>query len=364
MIPSQYQLGVHQGSTLSPLLFNLVLEEATKECRRSVPWDLLYADDLVLTAESKAEVLGQLNEWKNAMESKGLKVNVEKTKFLITGKECESIVNSGRYPCGICRRGVGSNSVLCTECAKWVHQRCSGLQNVRTAREFVCPACTRRRHGPPIQPEDIAIGPEDSDLVAEVESFCYLGTIVDREGGVERAVRSRVAAAWAKWREIAGLLADKRIPIKNRSHIYAACIRSVLLYGAESWPLTERMEKCIQSCDRRMLRFLTGVSLLDRIRSVEVAERCGLDEIQNVMRVRRLRWYGHVQRREEGEALSIIRDWEVEGRRRRGRPKKSWLKTIKDDMRLLGINEDLASDRRRWRVAIHRPTPPSGNRRR
>ena len=49
-------VGVHQGSALSPLLFNLVMEEATRECTRGVPWDMLYANDIVITATSKEEV--------------------------------------------------------------------------------------------------------------------------------------------------------------------------------------------------------------------------------------------------------------------------------------------------------------------
>ena len=102
------------------------------------------------------------------------------------------------------------------------------------ARDYVCPRCTRQRQGFPVQTDDsIIVGPAASEVVEEVESFCYLGSIVDREGGVERAVRARVATAWSKWREIAGLLGNKRIPLKNRAHIYSACIRSVLLYGAE-----------------------------------------------------------------------------------------------------------------------------------
>jgi hypothetical protein len=50
-----FEIGVwvHQGSVLSPLLFIVVMEEATKECRRGDPWELLYADDLVLSAEMK-----------------------------------------------------------------------------------------------------------------------------------------------------------------------------------------------------------------------------------------------------------------------------------------------------------------------
>ena len=363
--PFEISVGVHQGSALSPLLFNLVMEEAAKECRRGVPWDMLYADDLVLTAETKEEVLEQFNRWKSAMESKGLKVNLGKTKILVSGKECDSVITSGEYPCGVCGRGVGANSILCSECGKWVHKRCSGLQSVILARDYVCPTCIRRRQGHPTHIDDsIVLGSADNEVVEEVESFCYLGSIVDREGGVERAVRARVATACAKWREISGLLGNKRIPLKNRAHIYSACIRSVLLYGAESWPLTQRLEQCIQSCDRRMLRFLAGVSLRDRLSSAVVARRCGLKEISDLARVRRLQWFGHVQRRGEGEPLAVVRGWQVEGRRPRGRPKKSWTKIIEEDMRLLGINEALASDRLSWRAAVNRPTPQSGNQRR
>ena len=361
--PFEISVGVHQGSALSPLLFNLVMEEATKECRRGVPWDMLYADDLVITAESREEALERFGSWMEAMESKGLKVNIEKTKVLVSGKECETTVQSGDYPCGVCGRGVGRNSVLCTSCGKWIHHRCSELPNVNVAlrMNFVCSTCRGHRNDQPMQTDNIALGPTGSDVVEEVESFCYLGSIVDREGGVERAVRARVATAWAKWREICGLLCIKRIPLKIRANIYDACIRSVLLYGAESWPLTQRLEQCIQSCDRRLLRYMSGVSLRDGVCSAEVARRCGLREILEVVRVRRLQWFGHVKRKGEGEELSLVLNWHVEGRRPRGRPKKSWLNVIREDLRKLGINEDLADDRCGWRAAINRPTPQSGN---
>ena len=55
-------VGVHQGSALSQLLFMLVMEEATKHCRRGDPWELLNADDLVLSADTKQGVEEMFNE--------------------------------------------------------------------------------------------------------------------------------------------------------------------------------------------------------------------------------------------------------------------------------------------------------------
>ena len=66
------KVGVHQGSVLSLLLFIIVLEALTREFRTGCPWELLYADDLMISAESIEELLVKLKTWKAEMERKGL----------------------------------------------------------------------------------------------------------------------------------------------------------------------------------------------------------------------------------------------------------------------------------------------------
>ena len=77
----EVKVGVHQGSVLSPLLFIIVLEALSREFRSGVPWEDLYADDLVIIAESLEECVRRLLTWKEAMEKKGLRVNAGKTKY-------------------------------------------------------------------------------------------------------------------------------------------------------------------------------------------------------------------------------------------------------------------------------------------
>ena len=135
------EVGVHQGSVLSPLLFIVVMEEATKEWRVGNPWELLYADDLVLTAESREGVEALFGEWRGAFEWRGLKVNLEKTKLMVMGGERGEVVQVGRYPCGVCGRGAGVNSTLCISCNTWCHKRCSGLGRLGPAVNIRCPTC-------------------------------------------------------------------------------------------------------------------------------------------------------------------------------------------------------------------------------
>ena len=78
-------VGVHQGSVLSPLLFIIVLEALSREFRTGCPWELLHADDLMISAGSKEELLVKVKTWKTEMEKKGLRMNMRKTKIMESG---------------------------------------------------------------------------------------------------------------------------------------------------------------------------------------------------------------------------------------------------------------------------------------
>ena len=72
---------VHQGSVLSPLWFAIVVDIITENARRGVVNELLYADDLVLMSETMEDLKKKFWNWKNAMKSKGLKVNTKQNKI-------------------------------------------------------------------------------------------------------------------------------------------------------------------------------------------------------------------------------------------------------------------------------------------
>ena len=88
----EVKVGVHQGSMLSPLVFAIVVDVVTESVRSGSMSEMLYVDDLVLMSETVEGLREKIWKWKEAFESKGLKVNLGKTKVLVSGVEGEITV--------------------------------------------------------------------------------------------------------------------------------------------------------------------------------------------------------------------------------------------------------------------------------
>jgi len=79
----------------------------------------------------------------------------------------------------------------------------------------------------------------------------------------------------------------------------------------------------------RMVRWMCGVKLKDRLQGKELRERLGIDDIALVLQQNRLRWYGHVLRKDDDDCVKKCMLYEVEGPRLRGRPKRLSERTVK-----------------------------------
>ena len=106
-----------------------------------------------------------------------------------------------------------------------------------------------------------------------------------------------------------------------------------------------------------MLRWTSGLTLLDRVRNEDVRKRMGVATLAEKTRENRLRWYGHVLRREQSSVARRSLELTVAGKRPPGKPKQRWLDTIRKDMKERGITESLAANRAAWRKAIHVADP-------
>jgi len=112
------KVGLHQGSVLSLLLFVIVMEMISRELRAGLPLELLYADDLILMAESEESLHDKIVKWKSGLEAKGLKTNTGKMKEMFSCSMKDKVEEKGKWLYGVCKKGVGNNSILCHGCKK------------------------------------------------------------------------------------------------------------------------------------------------------------------------------------------------------------------------------------------------------
>ena len=87
----------------------------------------------------------------------------------------------------------------------------------------------------------------------------------------------------------------------------------------------------LQRAEMRMVRWMCGVKLKDRLPSKELRERLGVDDIALILQQNRLHWYGHVLRKDDDDWVKKCMEYEVEGSRPRGRPKKTWKEVVRED---------------------------------
>ena len=116
---------------LSSFLFAVMVDVATEIARVGALSELLYADNLALMSVTIERLRNKFLIWKEACESKGLKVNLGKTKVMVSGSITkDGMSKSNVDPCGICSLILKANSVLCLLCGKWIHGRCAGVKMV------------------------------------------------------------------------------------------------------------------------------------------------------------------------------------------------------------------------------------------
>ena len=236
-----------------------------------------------------------MRKWKNGMEAKGLRVNAGKTKVMQCRVSRFQSEDSGKLPCGVCRKGVGDNSILCVECRGWVHKRCSGISGkLKSNVDFHCRRCLEGENGlfQSVLLKEVVIEPNVK--LECVPKFCYLGDTLGAGGDVEEAARARVRCAWAKFKELSPILTARGASYHIKGKIYKACVQSVLKYGTETWAMKKANLQSLERTERMMVRWMCGVSLKDRRRSVDLYSLLGVQSVAEVVRHGRLRWFGHV----------------------------------------------------------------------
>ena len=138
------------------------------------------------------------------------------------------------------------------------------------------------------------------------------------------------------------------MPVKLNGKIYRTVVRPALLYGAETRSTTKTRERRLEVNKMRMC----GVTKTDQIRNEHVRGSVKVAPVTKKITEKRLKWYGHVKRRDEGHVLRRTLDAPVPGKRWRGRQKIRWKDSCNKDLESVWLRVNDILDRTKWKRYI------------
>ena len=144
------------------------------------PW-CMYADDIVLCGTRSEVVEKKLEEWRRAMEDRGLKINIKKTVYMGFNLDGNLDGNSD-----------------------------NNLQGQNFERVY---------------------------------TFKYLGAILAENGALAAEMTHRIPSEWNNWKRASGILCDRRISLRVGGKVYKKVVRPAMMFGAETWAVKKAREK-------------------------------------------------------------------------------------------------------------------------
>ena len=192
----------------------------------------------------------------------------------------------------------------------------------------------------------------EGETLEEVKDFRYLGSIVDTHGGTEADVKKRISKARIAFHLLRNVWKSKVIGETTKIRLFNINVKSVLLYGAETWRINKATLIRVQTFVNHCLR----IHWMDRVSNKDLWDRTHQAQIEIVILKRRWGWLGHTLRKPSTNITRQVLTWNPQGKRKRGRPKNTWRRDLEADIKQTGNGwqqlDRTAQDRRRWRNVV------------
>ena len=203
-----------------------------------------------------------------------------------------------------------------------------------------------------------------NQVLEDVKTFTYLGSIVDETGGTGADIKARITKARNAFTLLGKIWKDRNISTKTKCRLFSSNVKSVLLYGCETWNLTKsplnKLQTFVNTCLRKILR----IRWPETIRNEDLWERTGQNPLAKEIGRRKWRWLGHTLRKPIGSITRQSLTWNPQGTRKRGRPRTTWRRCLEEDMKREGYSwstlQRLAQDRDGWRAVVRGLYPDKG----
>ena len=291
--------GIRQGCILSPVLFNLYSEYLIEEAlsnKRGLNINgeninnVRFADDTVLIAESEEDLQEMVNELNKKCSDYGMSLNAKKTKVMVIDKK---------------------EKIQCV----------------------------------------IKVGNKELEQVKE---YKYLGSWITDNAKCEEEVKRRIGKAKADFWKFKEFL-RRDINLKLKLRILKIYIFSVVGYGSEAWTFSSTVKEKINAMEMWCYRRILKISWKDMISNEKVLDMIGKRKslLQDQIK-RKIRFAGHIMRGSSGFLPRLVLEGMIEGKRDRGRQRRTWGDDVKEwsGCQSIGSAKRMSEDKRRWRVMV------------
>lgn len=305
----EWKKGIKQGDSLSPLLFIIIMNklirktrERTKQLQTIIGYQrlepmkleaLMYADDIVLIADSKKKIQRLIDIWVEEIEMLKMEVNIEKSKIMIINE--------------------------------------------------------REQDNTQIKCKDIKL--------EEVTTFEYLGSIITNDGNIDVELANRAKKSNKLYYALRALLGKTEMNIETKLRIYNTIILPTLIYACENWTIQKKHIGKLDAMEMKHLRKIAGKTKWDGIRNNIIRETIKQEPIGNKVIKRQLNWYGHLTRMNTNKLVKKVWGAKSHRKRKRGRPRKTWLQQIIDVGKEKGktMNElkTMTANRVKWKKWVN-----------
>jgi hypothetical protein len=190
--------------------------------------------------------------------------------------------------------------------------------------------------------------------------------LISNDNGVEEEIQERILVGNRTYFATISLFRSQLLSRATKILLHKTLKRQVVSYGAEPWTMTKKDEKALLVFERKIFRRIYGPKYENgewkSRTNRELEEMSKRENTVKWIKVQTISWLGHLERLEEDRMPKKIFTQELEGMRRRGRPRKGWKEGAERDLQALGVRRwrELVTDRKKWKDIVRQAKAQSG----
>lgn len=269
--------GVRQGCVLSSILFNIYSEQIFQEALEDIDAgikingeninNIRYADDTAVFADSLENLQELMTRITETSQRYGLPLNIKKTKYMIISKNTN-------------------------------------------------------------HPGQLTV---NGKVIEKVKTHTYLGATINSDWEHSLEIKCRIEKSRTAFIKMSKLFRTHDLSLSTKIRLLKCYVFPVLLYGVESWTLTEASCKKLEAFEMWLYRRILKIPWTEHVTNKDVLERIGKEkELLLTIKSRKLEYLGHIMRNDQRYGLlQLILQGRVKGKRGPGRRRISWLKNLR-----------------------------------